>query len=515
MKNIFFLLTFTLSLLFTCTYTVGGVITKTAEIGIPDDLYLSDYILGPGDKLEIKVYRNDELEFTQQIDSSGKISYPLLGDLIVAGMTPYALRESIAKGLSKFLHDPQVMINLTAYQSNKITVIGNVKNTGVLSIDHQPKILEIISHSGGFNSNADRTNVLVIRKTENGSSILKLNLKKALEGDNSQNVLLIKNDIVYVPSDTNKLIVLGEVAAPGSVDLDKDFNDTMSLLEVITKVGGFSVNADKSGVVLIRKEGEQLELKKLNIKNALENGDLSQNIKVQKGDIVFIPKIEQRIIVIGEVTSPGSVPFDKPLNIMELLSKAGGFTQNANKNNVVVVRYDRDQPRFITIDIENALNVGDPNQNLLLQNGDIVYIPRDNKRVIVLGEVVTPAQHTFLAPMNIVDAISKSGGLLRTANEEKIIIVRQGAVKQINLNNIYQKGDIEQNIILQNGDIVYVPTTMIADVETVLRHITNIFSTITTVASPVILWPPFRDALTGKSDTAISVPVGPAAGSSN
>jgi len=497
--------------IFTSTFSFAGDKNNAPVTGTAEDFNLSNYILGPGDKLEIKVYRNEELDFTQQIDSSGKIGYPLLGDLQVAGLTPFTLKKKLVNGLSKFFKDPQVMINVTAYQSNTITVIGNVNTTGVITINHQPKLLEIISRSGGFSSNADKTNVIVIRKRQSDSIVLKLNLKKALEGDNTQDILLMKNDIVYVPSDINKVIVLGEVTTPGTVVLDKEISEApISLLEVITRAGGFGAKADRSGVVIIRKEdGDQTETKKYNIKKLLESGDLNQNVTVLKGDIVFVPKIEKRIVVMGEVTTPGTIVFETQLNIMELLSKSNGFTLNANKNNVLLIRNDKDNPQLISMDIEKALEQGDSSQNIVLQDGDIVYVPRDSKRVIVLGEVMTPGYQIYITPMTILDVISKSGGLLKTADEEKVIVVRQGAVRIINIKNILIKGDIDQNIILQNGDIVYAPMTNIAEFETVMHHVTNLFSSFTQIASPVVIWPQVKAAIQDKSNTTtVSIPLG-------
>ncbi|MBF0559336.1 MAG: SLBB domain-containing protein [Nitrospirae bacterium] len=496
--------------MFTGTYSVAGVTNASEPSGKAEDYNLSDYVLGPGDKLDIKVYRNDELSYSQQIDSSGKITYPLLGDMQVAGMTAYELRASIAKGLSKYLKDPQVIITLTSYQSNNITVMGSVATQGVLSIVRRPTIVEIISRAGGFSASADRTNVLVVRKQPGGSTVLNLNIKKALQGDKTQDILLMKDDLVYVPTDTNKVMVLGEVASPGFVGLDKEMTDSpMSLLEVITRVGGFSANADRTVVTIMRKEGDRVESKKYNLKQLLEKGDVNQNVMVQKGDIVFVPKKEQKVMVMGEVASTGAVAFDPPMNMVELLARSGGLTANANKNNVVVIRNDDEgKPQLIAVDIQKALENGDTSQNPELKNGDIVYVARDNKRVIVLGEVKSPGSFNYTVPMTILDAISRAGGLANTANESKIVVVRQGILKIINIKDIL-KGDLEQNIVLQNEDIVYAPTTFIADVESVLGHINAIFSTLTTIASPMILWPQVKAAAQGKSTTStITIPAG-------
>ncbi|MBF0557624.1 MAG: SLBB domain-containing protein [Nitrospirae bacterium] len=497
--------------MFTGTYSIAGVANPPAAIGTAEDYNLSDYILGPGDKLDIKVYRSDELSYSQQIDSSGKITYPLLGDMQVTGMTAYTLRAAIAKGLSKYLKDPQVIITVTAYQSNNITIMGSVTNQGVLSIVRRPTIIEIISRAGGFSTNADRTNVLVIRKQPGGgSTVLNINVKKALLGDKTQDILLMKDDLVYVPTETNKVMVLGEVSTPGFIGLDKEMTDSpMSLLEVITRVGGFSTNADRTVVTVMRKEGERMESKKYNLKQLLEKGDISQNATVQKGDIVFVPKKEQKIIVMGEVSTTGAVAFDPPINIVELLARAGGLTSNANKNNVMIIRNDDEgKPQLTAVDIQKALESGDPTQNPELKNGDIVYVARDNKRIIVLGEVKSPGSFTYTVPITILDAISRAGGLASTANESKIVVVRQGILKIINVKDIL-KGDLAQNIVLQNEDIVYAPTTFIADVESVLGHINAIFSTLSTIASPMILWPQVKSAAEGKGTTStISIPAG-------
>ncbi|WP_028324523.1 SLBB domain-containing protein [Desulfatirhabdium butyrativorans] len=476
-----------------------------------EDFYLSNYILGPGDKLEIRVYRNDDLDFTQQIDSSGMISYPLLGDLHVAGLTPNELKKKLTIGLSKFLKDPQVMVNLTAYQSNIITVIGNVNSPGVISIDHQPKLLEVISRSGGFTSDADKANVIVVRKKQTESSVMKLNLKKALEGDASQDIWLVKNDVVYVPSDMNKVVVLGEVSSPGSVELEKEINEApMTLVEVITKAGGFASNADKSGVVLIRKSGaDRVDTRKYDVRKFLENGNLDQNAPVGKGDIVFVPKLERKIVVMGEVTNPGVVEFDRNMHVVEVLSKCGGFTSNANKNSIMLIRKSKDTPQFMSLDIEKALEKGEGNQNALLEDGDMVYVPRDSKRVIVLGEVKTPGYYTFVTSLTLVDAIGKSGGLLDTADTEKIVLVRQGATQVLNVKSILRNGDIAQNIALQNGDLIYAPPSSIAQFETFLSHITKVFSSVTQIYAPVILWPQFVSGLKNESNSpTFSIPVG-------
>jgi len=478
-----------MSVLFLINLSNAEVIKgESAQSAIPD-INLSNYILGPGDKTEIKVYRNEDLSFTLTIDPSGKISYPLLGDIQAAGVTVFELRDIIKKGLSKYFKNPQVMVNLTAYQSQKITVLGGVVSPGVFNIDRQPSILEIISRSGGFSSSSDRSNVIVIRKQKSSSTVLNLDLKMALGGDKTKDILLMKDDIVYVPSESNKLIVLGEVTTPGSVSLEREFTESpMSVLDVIAKVGGFSTNADRTQVLVIRKDGEKIETKKIDIKKILEEGNIDQKLIVKKSDIIFVPKSEKRITVLGEVKSPGNISFESPIYLLEVIAKAGGFSMNANKNNVMLIRNGNKTSTVMVLNPQRMIETGDTSQNPVLQNEDVVFVPFENKRVIVLGEVTTPGYYSYTEPLNVLDAIGKAGGFLSRANRNNVFVARKGEIKKFTIEKILKHGIWDENTILQNGDLVYVSTNFITDVEDVLGHISRIFQTVSSVISPFSVW---------------------------
>ncbi|MBI2447263.1 MAG: polysaccharide biosynthesis/export family protein, partial [Candidatus Omnitrophica bacterium] len=92
----------------------GGEIKEFEEEGVPK---VSEFILGPGDKIEIIVYRNDSLNRTVQIDHSGKIMYPLTGDIYAAGISIFQLRDKIRDGLSRYIVDPKVSIGVASVQS--------------------------------------------------------------------------------------------------------------------------------------------------------------------------------------------------------------------------------------------------------------------------------------------------------------------------------------------------------------------------------------------------------------
>ncbi|MBM2832950.1 MAG: hypothetical protein HW406_111 [Candidatus Brocadiaceae bacterium] len=168
-----------------------------------DNIKISEFILGIGDTVEISVYRQDDLQRTVRIGHSGIITFPLIGDVQAAGKDIFKLREEIKERLSKYLIDPQVIVNVTTIQSQKIIVLGEVNSPGIFTLEYDINIVEAISRAGGMTNDAKLNNVLLIRREQGKPTVISLNLKKAFkEGDISQNRTLQNADIIYVPAIT-------------------------------------------------------------------------------------------------------------------------------------------------------------------------------------------------------------------------------------------------------------------------------------------------------------------------
>ncbi len=170
---------------------------------ISKEIKLTEFILGPGDKVEITVYRHDDLKKTSQIDTSGKITFPLVGDVQAGGLSIFQLRDKIRDGLSEYIIDPQVSVSVTAVQSQKVYVLGEVGKPGVFAFSTPMSAIEAISSAGGFTLDANEESVMVIRGDKDNPQLVKLDLKSTLkEGNVAQNIQLQGGDIVFVPSTT-------------------------------------------------------------------------------------------------------------------------------------------------------------------------------------------------------------------------------------------------------------------------------------------------------------------------
>jgi polysaccharide export outer membrane protein len=179
--------------------TTEGTASLLSE-EVPTEVKINEFILGPGDKIEIIVYRHDDLKRILQIDTSGKITYPLVGDIQAGGLGIFQLRDRIRDGLLKYIIDPQVSIGVTTVQSQKVVVLGEVNNPGLFNLDSPLTSLEAISKAGGFTSQAKKKSVLLIRGGLKSPELMTLNVERALkEGNMTHNVVLRRDDIIYVP----------------------------------------------------------------------------------------------------------------------------------------------------------------------------------------------------------------------------------------------------------------------------------------------------------------------------
>lgn len=178
-----------------------GTKSKTDEVSPPfAEAKITEFILGVGDRVEIMVYRHNDMKRTVQIDTSGKIMYPLVGDIQANGLSIFQLRDRIRDGLAEYIVDPQVSVDVVANRSQKVFVLGEVKSPGVFGLDTPKSAIEAISQAGGFTIDAHEESVMVVRGNLDKPDLIKLDLKSALKGDTAQNIQLKAGDIVYVPS---------------------------------------------------------------------------------------------------------------------------------------------------------------------------------------------------------------------------------------------------------------------------------------------------------------------------
>jgi polysaccharide export outer membrane protein len=158
-----------------------------------------DYVIGPGDVLQVTVWKNDTLSRVVPVRPDGKISMPLLHDIQAAGLTAMKLRDNIASALSEYLPNPEVSVAVNEVRSMRISVLGEVLRPGVLELRGKTTILEAIAMAGGFGHFASPSKITVIRTDGGGKTTrLRFNYNKATSGD-EPNMVLEPGDVIIVP----------------------------------------------------------------------------------------------------------------------------------------------------------------------------------------------------------------------------------------------------------------------------------------------------------------------------
>jgi polysaccharide export outer membrane protein len=176
--------------------------TETSRVGSASP---KPYTLGEGDQIEINVLRQEDLKRSITIDSTGYISMPYAGEIQASGLTVPQLREAITARLSKYLVDPQVDVNVAKVSSQEILVLGEVNSPGNFTIESKMTAWKAIALAGGFNTDANKRSIILLRNDKDviRASILNLDIgkiKKDQDGaTTARNVYLQGEDIIYVP----------------------------------------------------------------------------------------------------------------------------------------------------------------------------------------------------------------------------------------------------------------------------------------------------------------------------
>jgi polysaccharide export outer membrane protein len=158
------------------------------------------FILGVGDEVKITVWKHDDLDRVLRIDPAGKIFYPLVGEVQAAGLSTNELRDIITRGLAGYIVDPQVNIEMQVFRSQKVYVLGEVRQPAVLPFHDPMHVLDALLLAGGFTREADEKKVILIRSYPEMMELNFVNIMDLLKkADMKQLFVLQKDDIVYVP----------------------------------------------------------------------------------------------------------------------------------------------------------------------------------------------------------------------------------------------------------------------------------------------------------------------------
>jgi polysaccharide export outer membrane protein len=158
-----------------------------------------DYIIGANDSLKIEVWKEPQLSTTLTVRPDGKISLPLIDDIMAAGFTPMQLKDDIATRLAKFVTDPVVDVSVLQVNSKNVFMIGNVSHVGSIPITPGMTVLQAIATAGGLTAYANGKNIYIWRGDPKKQQKIPFDYNKAVKKGDMQGVTLLPGDTIVVP----------------------------------------------------------------------------------------------------------------------------------------------------------------------------------------------------------------------------------------------------------------------------------------------------------------------------
>jgi polysaccharide export outer membrane protein len=252
-----------------------------------------DYRVGPGDVLEVEVYDDPDLSGLVTIQHGGEISFPLLGDVEVNGLTSREVRDTLTRLLAKdYLVDPQVAVRVKEHRSQWITVVGEVVRPGKYFLQGSKTLLELLTEAGGFTPNASGEVVVsrpdpVLDQDGGAAEPVRIFLSPEQPPQQQKAALSLSlgNGDIITATATQFFYVSGEVKNPGSFPITPG----LTVLKAVSVAGGLTKFGSKGKVEILRrvKEGETERLK-------VDLGDIESgkkpDVPLEPEDIIKVGK---------------------------------------------------------------------------------------------------------------------------------------------------------------------------------------------------------------------------------
>jgi len=238
----------------------------------------NDYILGPGDAVRISVYQNPDLSLEARLNEGGSISYPLLGNVKLGGISVSDAEKKIASGLKdgNFIKQPQVSILLISATANQVSVLGLVGKPGRYPlVAGSNKLSEVMAMAGGITQGAG-SDIVVISGVREGKPFRKeVDFTKVFASSGSEPDFLLQNgDTIFVDR-APQIYMYGEVQRAGAQILLRD----TTVLQALANAGGLTLRGTQRGIKVHRRNPDTGEVK------VIEPG---LNDKLMPNDIIYV-----------------------------------------------------------------------------------------------------------------------------------------------------------------------------------------------------------------------------------
>lgn len=350
----------------------------------------------PGDRLRITVSEQPDLNKVYAVAGDGTIDMQLLGRIPIVDLSAQEAADLVEQKLTDgYFRKATVDVQVSDFVEGSILIMGAVQSPGEIPFrgDDIMTLTEAIARRGGLLREAAGTEVRILRWKPGGTmerQIIIVDVQTMMEDlDFKNDQYLRPRDMIIVPTldqvgggsgESREFLTLGEFGSPGF----HPHSANMDMIRAITRSGGVTRLGVLSAARLLRLDeatGQYVAIP-VDLSRLFGSADMSMNMPVRAGDIIFVPSAEQatggQVFLLGEVQRQGSIPL--PLAQESTLAKtilnAGGFTKFSNEGKVRVLRDAPDGTKqTLTFDAGRILKTGAFEDDLPLLDGDVIIVP--------------------------------------------------------------------------------------------------------------------------------------------
>lgn len=492
----------------------------TDNVSIP-----ADYVLGPGDKLEVNFYGSKNFSHSAYISREGILNLPLLGPMNFLGLTFQQAKELLNKKVENDFIGLESYMTLSELRSISVYVLGQAYKPGKFSVSGLSTVTNLLFVSGGVNQEGSLREIEIRRDNKLIAKYDFYNflMKGSLEFD----VRLQDGDVVFIPFIENKVKVGGAIKRSGLFE----FKEGETLEDAIFFGGGLSIATPKNPRIEISSINSQASKRQL-VYMDYNDDDLSK--KLRNGDSINIQGLSglniKTIKVTGEVVHPGEFSLDSGDTILDIINRAGGYTSQSYPQGAVFLRRSVAQEQkdgflrtaeelektLVNIVSEGSIEVSeytlmpvsnlisrlreiepigrqvvevdlnslksDPYVNFQVQDGDTLFIPERPYSISVLGEVLNSSTLRYNPSFSVDDYIASAGGLSDQADPSKIFFILPNGQAKIVKKTLF--GD-SSNQILPGSTIVVTRDSKPWDAIKLTQVVTPILADLATSAAAI------------------------------
>jgi protein involved in polysaccharide export with SLBB domain len=352
----------------------------------------SDYIIGPGDELQIKIWGQVQASLRVVVDRSGQIYIPQVGQVSVAGLHFGNLEQHLKEEISKIFKNFNVTANIGRLRSIQVIVVGDARYPGTYTISSLSTLVNAIFASGGPSPQGSLRDIQVRR---DGATITHFDFYDLLiKGDKSKDVRLQPGDVIYIPHIGPVVAIAGSVNSPAIYEIKKD----STLNDLIEIAGDLSTVADTNRIIIDRFVDHQA---RKTLEFPYDQQSRAQSL--QDGDIVrvfsIVPRFEDTVTLRGNVANPGRYPWKPGMRVRDLIPDAQALlTRRYWRNRAAIVNGSATEYPVRAARPANGNSTSNPQQNSgAAANGNNPSGTQDSNALYPPGELPEGAGSSNLA----------------------------------------------------------------------------------------------------------------------